>query len=264
MIRQNPIAMAAVLTTFLVSGAQAESGGAQFAADMVRRAPDGQVTSGKMFVGDGRTRMEMSQQGREVIRISDQNRRMEWILFPSEQSYLERGAPPGAEGAPPPQKEPSAEANPCEGLPGVTCRRVGVEDVNGRPAVKWEMSAIQEGKTLNGAQWLDQERGMPLKSVMPNGPTMELKILGPETIDGRQVEKWEMTMTAPNQQPTRTFQWYDPELKLAVREEFPGGYVSELKNIRVGPQPDDLFSVPAGYSRMTTPQGGQEPPKGPR
>jgi hypothetical protein len=209
--------------------------------------------------------MEMSQQGREVVRISDQNRGMEWILFPAEQSYLERGASSGAEGAPPPSpKEPSAEADPCASLPGVTCRRVGVEDVNGRPAVKWEMSATQGGETLTGAQWLDQERGMPLRSVMPNGPTMELKILGPETIDGRKVEKWELSVTAPNQQPSRTFQWYDPELKLAVREEFPGGYVSELKNIRVGPQPDDLFSVPAGYSRMTMPQGEQQPSSAPR
>jgi hypothetical protein len=264
MIRQRRFAVAAVFSTVLAATAEADSGAAQFAADMVRRGPDGQVTSGKMFVGDGRTRMEMSQEDREVIRISDQNRRMEWILFPAEQNYLERGGPPGAEGAHPHPQPFSAEANPCEGMPGVTCRRVGVEDVNGRPAVKWEMTATQEGKTLTGAQWLDQERGMPLKSVMPNGPTMELKILGQETIDGRKVEKWEMTITAPKQQPTRTFQWYDPELKLAVREEFPGGYVSELKNIRVGPQPDDLFSVPAGYARMTMPQGGEKPPQGSR
>lgn len=259
MITQKQATVAAILATVLVATAQAETGVAQFAAEMVRRGPDGQVTSGKMFVGDGRTRMEMSQQGREVIRISDQNRGMEWILFPAEQNYLERGAPPGGGSAPSALKQPSAETNPCEGLSGVACRRVGVEDVNGRPAVKWEMSVTQEGQTLTGTQWLDQERGIPLKSVMPNGPAMELKILGQEAIDGRQVEKWEMTMTAPNQQPSRTFQWYDPQLKLAVREEFPGGYVSELKNIRVGPQADDLFSVPAGYTRMTLPQGSQQP-----
>jgi hypothetical protein len=264
MIRQKQVAVAAVLSTVLVAVVQADTGAAQFSAEMIRRGPDGQVTSGKMYVGDGRTRMEMSQDGREVIRISDQNRHMEWILFPAEQSYLERGAPSGAEGAVSPPKEPSAESDPCTGMPGVTCRRVGVEDVNGRPAVKWEMTANQGGQTLTGSQWLDQERGMPLRSVMPNGPTMELKMLGQETIDGRKVEKWEMTMTAPNQQPTQTFQWYDPELKLAVREEFPGGYVSELKNVRVGPQPDDLFTVPAGYNRMTMPQGGQQSPTAPR
>jgi hypothetical protein len=262
MNRQKHAAVAVVLSTLLAAAVQADTGGAQFSANMVRRGPDGQVTSGKMFVGDGRTRMEMSQQGQEVIRINDQNRHMEWILFPDQQSYLERGAPPGAEAAAAAPKQLSAEADPCAAMPGVTCRRVGVEDVNGRPAVKWEMSTTQQGETLTGAQWLDQERGLPLKSVMPNGPTMELKILGQETIDGRRVEKWETTMTVPKQQPIRTFQWYDPELKLAVREEFPGGYVSELKNIRVGPQPDDLFSVPAGYKRMSMPQEGQQQPAG--
>jgi hypothetical protein len=263
MNRQKHAAVAIAFSTLLVAAVQADTGGAQFSADMIRHGPDGQVTSGKMFVGDGRTRMEMSQQGQEVIRINDQNRHMEWILFPDQQSYLERGASPGAESAAPPP-QPSAEANPCAAMPGVTCRRVGVEDVNGRPAVKWEMSATQQGETLTGAQWLDQERGLPLKSVMPNGPTMELKILREETIDGRTVEKWETTMTVPKQQPIRTFQWYDPELKLAIREEFPGGYVSELKSIRVSPQPDDLFSVPAGYKRMSIPQEGQQQPEGQR
>lgn len=259
MSRQRQAAVGTLFATILMANSQVGADTAQFSADMVRRGPDGQVSAGKMYVGNGRTRMEMSQDGREVIRISDQNRRMEWILFPAEQSYMERGAPPGTADAPAPSKPPSAESSPCEGMSGLNCRRVGVEDVNGRPAVKWEMSATQGGQTLIGAQWLDQERGMPLKSVMPNGPTMELKILGPETIDGRKVEKWELTITAPNQQPSRTFQWYDPQLELAVREEFPGGYVSELKDIRIGPQPDDLFAVPAGYKRVTLPQGGQQP-----
>ncbi len=130
-------ALLAVVT--VVSGSvQADAAGAQFSADMVRRAPDGQVTAGKMFVGEGRTRMEMSQKGQEVVRISDYKRQMEWILFPGEQSYLERGAPPGqagsaAPGAAPAPAAPSAETDPCTGLPGMTCRRVGVEDVNGRP-----------------------------------------------------------------------------------------------------------------------------------
>ncbi len=99
-----------------------------------------------------------------------------------------------------------------------------------------------------------------MKHLTPDGQTMELKLIGKETIEGRPAEKWELTTTAPNQQPNSTFQWYDPELKLAVREEFPGGYVSELKNVRVGPQADDLFTVPAGYTRKTLPQGGQPHP----
>ena len=108
---------------------------------------------------------------------------------------------------------PSAEHDPCDGWQAVTCRRVGVDQVAGRSAVQWEMSVTREGKTLTGTQWLDVERGLPLKYAMPNGQAMELKQLGTETIAGRAVEKWEMTVTMPNQTPVRTLQWFDPVLK---------------------------------------------------
>jgi hypothetical protein len=250
---KTSIAAAAVLAALAGGGAWADSGQVQFSAQMVRLSPDGKTATGRMYVGEGRTRMEMSQQGREVVRISDSGRRMEWILFPADKTYLERSAPPAPEGAPPPDAPPSAETNPCAAMPQVTCRRVGVEDVNGRPAVKWEMSMTHQGQTLTGTQWLDQERAIPLKHQMPNGQAMELKMLGSETLEGRSVEKWEMTTTAQGQQPTVTFQWYDPQLKLAVRDELPGGYVSELKGIVVAPQPDSLFAVPEGYTRKTPP-----------
>jgi hypothetical protein len=256
MRRQTQALTGIALASVLAATAHAEIAGVQFSADMMSSGPDGQVAAGKMFVGEGRMRMEMSQQGREIIRISDQNRGMEWILFPDQQTYLEQGGAPGA-GEPMPARPPSAETNPCGDMPGLTCRRVGEESVGGRAAVKWEMEVTHEGQTMRGAQWIDAERGLPLKHEMPNGETMELKLVGNETIDGRQVEKWEMTTTAPDQQPVRTSQWYDPQLKLSVREEFPGGFVRELKSIRIGDQPDHLFSVPAGYTRMEMPQQGQ-------
>jgi hypothetical protein len=251
---------AAVLAALAAVAVQA-AGQVQFSAEMVRQAPDGKTATGHMYVGDGRTRMEISQQGRDVVRISDQGRRMEYILFPADKTYLERQMPPAREGAPAPDAQPSAESDPCVGVPGLTCRRVGVENVNGRPAVQWEMTMTHQGQTLTGAQWLDVERGIALKHRMPNGQAMELKMVGTETLGGRQVEKWEMTTTAPKQPPTATFQWYDPELKLAVRDQLPGGYTSELKGIQVGPQPDSLFAVPEGYTRMTAPPAGAAPPQ---
>jgi hypothetical protein len=245
------------LATLLTTSARAEIAGAQFSADMISTGPDNQVVSGRMYVGDGRVRMEMTQQGRQIVRISDQNRRIEWVLFPDQQTYLERGAPPG-EAPAAPLAAPSAETDPCAGLPGMTCRRVGEEQVGGRAAVKWEMQMTHEGKTLIGAQWIDVQRGLPLKHLMPNGDTMELQMLGTETLDGRTVEKWQMTTTSANQAPAQSLQWYDPELKLSVREEFPGGFVRELKSISVGPQPDHLFTVPAGYTRTEMPNPGRQ------
>ncbi|MBK1645751.1 hypothetical protein CKO25_14040 [Thiocapsa imhoffii] len=251
MTKQQPMIMCFALASLFVGNVQADLSGVQFSADMISSGPDGQTTAGKMFVGEGRMRMEMTQQGQNVIRISDQNRGVEWILFPEQQSYLEQVAPPGSEGLAP---APSAETNPCANLPGLTCTRAGEEDVAGRPAVKWEMVMTHEGQTMQGAQWIDRERGLPLRHEMPNGETMELSLIGTETVEGRQVEKWEMITSVPDQAPSRTFQWYDPQLKLSVREEFPGGYVRELTSIRIAEQPDHLFTLPAGYQRMEMPQ----------
>lgn len=249
MKRQLLVLTGLALSSLLASGAHAEIAGVQFSADMVSRAPDGRVETVRMFVGDGRMRKEMSQQDRDVVQIIDQNRGLSWVLFPAQQTYLEQAAGPGEDasaGAPP----ASAEADPCAGMPGLTCQRVGEESVGGRAAVKWEMVMTHEGQSMQGTLWIDAERAIPLKHQMSNGETMELLMVGTDTIDGRAVEKWEMTTAAPNQEPTRILQWYDPELKLSVREEFPGGGVRELKSIQIGDQPDHLFGVPAGYTRV--------------
>lgn len=249
---QKRLQWAAASGLLLTMSAHADIAGVQFSADMVSRGPDDQLTTGKMYVGGSRMRVEMSQQGQTVIRIQDQERKMEWLLFPDRQGYLERAMPAGAD-VQAPMSAPSAETNPCEGVEGLSCRKVGQEDVAGRAAVKWEMTMTRDGQTLTGAQWLDVERGLPLRYQMPNGQSMELRMLGAESIGGRAVEKWQMTTSVPNQQPVQTFQWYDPELKLSVREEFQGGFVRELNNIQVGAQADELFRVPAGYSKMDAP-----------
>ncbi|NEX20604.1 hypothetical protein G3480_09835 [Thiorhodococcus mannitoliphagus] len=244
--------LAAVLGAALTVSAQAEIAGVEFSADMVSRGPDGESTTGKMFVGDDRMRVEMSQQGLEMVRITDQEKGMEWILFPEQKGYMERPIPADSK-TEAPMSPPSAETSPCEGVPGLTCRKVGQEEVAGRPAIKWEMVVERDGQSATGVQWIDVERGLPLKYQMPNGQAMELAMLGSETIGGRSVEKWQMTTTVPDKQPVQTFQWYDPELKLSVREEFPGGFVRELDNIQIGSQPDGLFQVPADYTKMEQP-----------
>ncbi len=237
--------------------------GAEFSAESIQRGPEGDMSSSKMYVGDKRMRTEMSHQGQQVIRVTDENRGVEWILFPDQKKYMERklGDPVGQ----PSGEKSSATDDPCGGMPGLTCRNLGEEDIGGRTAVKWEMVAAHQGQSMKSTQWIDKERGIPLRQEMPDGQVSELKLVGEEDLDGRKVEKWEMVATAPNQPEIRSFQWFDPELELAVRQEFPGGMVSELTNIRVGKQPDELFNIPAGYERMESPQGapGQTPAQAP-
>lgn len=227
--------------------------GAEFSAEMSSRGPDGKVSSGKIFVSDGRVRTEMSHQGRRLVRIRDENRGIEWILFPEQKSYMEQ-----------PLVGPSSKTtgawsesgdDPCKGMPGLTCRKLGEEQIRGRSATKWEIVASRQGEVVTTTQWVDKERGIPLRQEMPNGVVSEFRLLGKEDLGGRQVEKWEFVAKGPGQQETQTFQWFDPELGLAIRQEFPGGMVSELTNIRIGDQPDELFHVPAGFERLSAPQG---------
>lgn len=231
--------------------------GAEFSAESVQQGPKGQVSSGKMFVGDERVRSEMSHQDQQIIRVTDEKRGVEWILIPDQKKYMERKlAGPDSQS---PGAGSSSADDPCGGMPGLTCTKLGEEDVGGRTAVKWEITASHQGQSTTSTQWIDKARGVPLRQEMPNGQTVELKFIAEEDLGGRKVEKWEMVATMPGQPETRSMQWYDPELDLAVKQEFPGGMVSELTNIRVGKQPDELFNIPAGYERMTLPKG---PPGG--
>lgn len=255
MNNQQSIIAAGLLLSLAATGTWAD--GPQFSAETIQRGSTGEASSGKMFVGEGKMRMEMSAQGQSLVRITDEKRKVEWLLFPDQKTYLERQAGPDQTGS---ASSPSAAAaDPCAGIPGLTCRKLGDEDVGGRPAAKWEITGNQDDKPVTSVQWIDRERGIPLRQQFPDGGKMELSLRGKETLEGRTVEKWEVTVEAPGRQPSHTFQWYDPELKLAVRQEFPGGGVSELKNIRIGKQPDDLFVVPAGYSRGAPPTPAPAP-----
>ena len=138
----------------------------------------------------------------------------------------------------------------------ITCKQLGTEEVNGRPAQKWEFENTAQEQSSKMLVWLDAERRMPVRQFMPDGSTMEMKLVGEETLQGRPTEKWEMTARRPGGKSQVSYQWYDPQLKTNIREEQEGGFTREYINIKVGPQPAALFTVPADYHEVSAPQGG--------
>ena len=172
------------------------------------------------------------------------------MLMPQQRAYMEqRGMPP----AKAPMMAGKKGVSPCEGVPNTTCRKLGTEKISGRDAEKWEISSQRDGRTIRSLHWIDVERRMPLREMFSDGSISELKILGKDEINGRSTEKWQLTVTGSDSQSKQSLQWFDPALKIAIREELPGGYVRELKNIKVAKQPQDLFTIPAGYQRMEAP-----------
>lgn len=226
----------------------------EFYADIVQKGPQGPGSTAKMYVGKDRIRTEITQNDQQIVHIVDNNKNTEWVLYPSERTYMQMryAATPNA----PPSKN-IANSDPCQGRQGVTCVNLGDEKVSERDTTKWEMTFDSEGKTMT--QWIDIERGIPLRRVMPDGSKIELRLLGSDTIGGRPVEKWETVATPKDETPQSSFQWYDPKLGLAIKEEFPGGYIRELRNISEGEQPDELFSIPAGYKQMSAPAAKVSP-----
>lgn len=240
----------------LSTGVAPALAGAQFSAETVQTTAQGETTTGKIFVGDNRVRTEGAQGGQQFVQISDNANGVSYIVAPDQRSYMEMRVP-GA--APLPQGK---AVDPCTNLQGVTCRKVGSEAIAGRAATRWEMSSSAGGQSRTMTQWIDDERGTPLRVQASDGSVTESKLMAKEQHEGRSVEKWETTMSRTGQQPLTSVQWLDPELEVPVRGKAPDGSTFELRGIRVGPQAADLFAVPAGYQKVTPPQaqpGGAAP-----
>ncbi len=237
---------ASIWITGMVHAAPISS--AEFSADTYQKGPQGSESSGKIYLGENRIRMETSQNGQQVIQIIDVDKQMTLMIFPAQRSYIEqRGVNPVQAAA---SSGNSGEINPCQGLQGAQCQKLGRENISGRSAVKWEMSFTRQGKTLHGTQWIDADRGMVLKQQMSNGQGSEMKFIGMDNLGGRKEEKWEVTYYQKDRSPQRSYRWFDPELNLIVKEEFPGGFVREMRNIHVAPQDPALFEVPLGYKKI--------------
>jgi hypothetical protein len=216
--------------------------GSEYSATAVRSNADGkEVMTFKMHVGaDGMLRKEGTRDGQQVVQITVPAQGVMWVLYPDRKSYTEWHRTP----TPPPDA-----TNPCSGRKDLTCTLLGSERISGRPAKKWEIDVNAEGEHHRGLQWVDEERGMILRQESPEGHITEMKLVGQEKISGRQVEKWEMTMTPASDtiKPVHLTKWYDPALGVDIRQELPDGGISELRGIRVAPQPKKLFRVPEDY-----------------
>lgn len=244
-------AFGVVLGLFLGAAVAAPSASVQFSADTYQKSPQGEL-SGKIYVGDGVVRTDMVQAGQSFIQIIDTARQTSWIIYPDQKSYSQFTAGGPAAGA---GGVKVGDRSPCQGMEGAKCSRLGEEAVNGRAAVKWRVEFSWQGKSYTGVQWIDKERGLALKSDSGTGQISEQTLLGMEQVGGRRTEKWQTTVKQGDQPAQHSFRWFDPELNLAIREEVPGQFLQELRNIRVGPQDPSLFRVPAGYKQVAPPAG---------
>jgi hypothetical protein len=102
---------------------------------------------------------------------------------------------------------------------------------------------------------MPDEAGHPCQQ---QGSGLKCTKVATEAVNGRTADKWEVVATQ-GQETFRSVMWVDHRLRLPVKAEFPGGVQSELRDVKEGPQPADLFTVPADYKKVELPQ---RPPQG--
>ncbi len=68
--------------------------------------------------------------------------------------------------------------------------------------------------------------------------------LGQEKVAGRLTQKW---VCGNSRTRREVMQWFDPGLKLVIRERTPHGRQVELRDIRLAEPRAELFRLPAGY-----------------
>jgi hypothetical protein len=239
------------------TGALAASPNVQFSAQTVQSSPDKTTRHAQIYVGDNQVRLDYQQDDQQMVEIYDMKNQRALLLMPEQRSYMERKLPQGGIRNP---MLPSKETSPCSMLPEAQCKQLGRETLYGRPVVKWEMVVTQDDQPLRSLHWIDAERNMPLRQTFPDGAVTEMRLLGNESLGGRATERWEITTTRSDKESMTSTQWYDPQLNIAIREELPGGYFRELRDIRVGAQSPQLFMVPAGYQLTKAPQRKQSAP----
>ena len=84
---------------------------------------------------------------------------------------------------------------------------------------------------------------------------IERKEIGSETIDGHPTKKYLITYKAGDKKE-QVYQWLATDIKFPVKTSaVDGSWSQEFKNIKMGPQRDSLFEVPAGFQKMQMPGG---------
>ena len=231
-----------LLTPFLAKASQ------PFSATVVQTGPSGNIILGQLFVSDGIMRIEHKRSTEALISLIDYRNSKIISILPEKHIYTTQN---GMQWLPLWLEFVYMNRDPnCNMLPKGSCVFHRDTHYSGRPVSRW---TIKKPVFIRQQQWIDKEHGFVVKSQSHSGGLMELRLTGHDTVEGRVVEKWRRSNSFRDEAPTISYQWYDPRLKLVVKEELPGGYVRKLNGLRIGDQPEKLFQVPQGYRSAKLP-----------
>lgn len=215
----------------------------QFTADAVISAPGNVAdTSSRLFYSQERMRKEFYYYGEPVIQILDASKQMSLMCFTEQRiCYQNKSLEKINTGI------ESVDESPCDDDTSLQCELVGKEMLNDRDAIKWKITAQQGDQLLVSYLWLDSEYKIPVKQTLLDGSTVVLRWQASEMLGDRETEKWLQTITLSSGDKLESYQWYDKQLQISIRQTFPNGKSQELRNIKVEKLPDKLFTMPEGF-----------------
>ena len=92
----------------------------------------------------------------------------------------------------------------------------------------------------------------------------EMKLVGPETVNGYETEKYQTTVKGPGQ-AVKSYVWVAKKFGVPIKMVSEDGkFTMEYRDIKEGGVPEAVFEIPQGYKKMTMPQGMPpgRPPQG--
>ena len=159
-----------LLLLFTSASAVAGRNQVEFSADFIQSMPQQESQQGKIYIGNEQVRTEVTVSDEAMVQIIDMKQQAAYMLDPEQQTYMEHKAGPG-EMMP---ETAAKDANPCAGMQNLSCNKIGVEAINGRPAEKWELKSTAQEQSSQMLIWLDQERHILVRQTFPDGATYSL------------------------------------------------------------------------------------------
>jgi len=211
----------------------------------------GQGESRGVVVRSGQNmRLEYQQDGRNVVQILFPTAGKMFILDPAAKTYMEIDGPAV------PVVAEDAYTSPCaDSAQASRCQLVGKDVVSGIQVEHWLIATGQQGQQMS-ILW-DPTRRRALRQDMPDGSSLQMTFRAMEVVSGRNTEHWTMQLSAPGQPVRSGDWWFDPELRVTVKEVLPSGETRALEEIHVGQVDPALFQVPAGWEKKELPQQPQ-------
>jgi len=236
-----------LLTALVTNAAMGYQVAMEFSATAVQKTPEGPEYSTRMYIGKDNIRKDSIQNNIPVVEIVKLKEQVRIFLVPEEKIYMQIANPRLEKQN---IQDRTISAIPCEGLPNTRCEMLGKEEINNRGAEKWEFVATYNNQHYRSLHWVDVEHRMFVREFFPDGTISELTPEGVENVNGRQTEKWLWMLSGADGKMQSATQWYDPELKIMIKEELQGGFLRELREVKTGAQDNNLFKIPAGYKQV--------------